>query len=85
MKETCANCEGTGFIRCEHCGGHKGEPDLSLLDEDCRKCAGTGKARCPQCGGTGFLREEVLDRFLTIHQLDPSVCRDDTRQGKVNS
>jgi hypothetical protein len=61
MKETCANCGGTGFIRCEHCGGRKREPDSSVLDEDCRKCAGMGKAPCPQCDGTGFLREEIHD------------------------
>lgn len=63
MKETCANCEGTGRINCEHCGGSGREPYSSLLDEDCRECYGTGQTACPECDGTGFLRAEVPDRF----------------------
>jgi hypothetical protein len=61
MKETCANCEGTGIIRCQHCGGSKRMLDTSLFDEDCIKCEGTGKAICSICKGTGALPAEVSD------------------------
>ena len=63
MKETCANCEGTGSVRCEHCGGSGRMPDVSLLDEDCHGCQGTGKARCPECDGAGGLPAEIPDRW----------------------
>ena len=70
MKETCANCEGTGMIHCEHCGGSGQEPDSGLLDESCHKCQGTGEARCPECAGTGFLSHEVPDHFKVERAAD---------------
>lgn len=61
MKETCANCEGIGKIKCEHCGGSGLMPEVSLLDQTCRQCQGTGQAPCPACNGVGALPGELPD------------------------
>ena len=61
MRETCANCEGTGNVSCGHCGSSGRMPDVSVLDEACHECHGTGELPCPECNGTGALAARVAD------------------------
>lgn len=45
----CCDCDGSGLVSCETCGGTGIDDDGSK----CYDCWGTGLASCPSCYGNG--------------------------------
>lgn len=70
MKEWCADCYGTGRIKCQACGGTGFWREASLLDEECPKCRGTGSEVHQHCRGTGFI--EVAAVPLQFPETQPA-------------
>ena len=71
MENPCCECEGTGTIRCEVCGGAGRLVESSLFEDACPKCRETGKTLCPECRGSGVSPFLVTDRPL--HHLAISI------------
>ena len=59
MKEPCFDCNGTGKIKCQACGGTGVLPNASVLDADCLERKGSGRERHQLCRGTGFISADV--------------------------
>lgn len=55
---TCDDCQGSGEVLCQSCGGSGlGDGD----DGTCEDCDGNGAVTCDTCEGTGEIADEDDD------------------------
>jgi len=64
MKETCYECNGTGYVICDRCGGAGLLPGFATIigmTTSCDVCFGSGEVECIECDGTGEVDEDDED------------------------
>ncbi|MBW1695672.1 MAG: transcriptional regulator [Deltaproteobacteria bacterium] len=53
MDRRCAQCDGSGELICEGCGGRGQVQAFDGEDMECHSCDGLGTIDCPACNGVG--------------------------------